>query len=272
MLRASGAARAFASRTPATSLQGQIVWVAGGAGVIGTGLARGLLNSGATVIVNSRHAGRLQKLADDLDRPERLIALKASLMPGDAPTTVAMAMDMSANRIDHVVAHSAVRWWASDADESSTLLQRGGFFNSSPEEYAQNAAQLGALHFAAAHSLVPRLSDHGTYTFVTSDADTVNAAPSSWAQINAHSVMSLAAAMCSELNVVGSKVRAGELRLGRLIRINRPQSEREANPREVPLSHDIGQIVAGIVAQGEGGLVEARDMSEFDRLKQKFHQ
>ena len=54
------------------SLYGQYAWVIGGAGTVGTGLCRGLLRAGATVLVNSRHPNRLTALADDLGHPEQL--------------------------------------------------------------------------------------------------------------------------------------------------------------------------------------------------------
>ena len=46
------------------------------------------------------------------------------------------------------------------------------------------------------------------------------------------------------------------------------QAERESEPRERPLSHTIGSVVAGMAAKGAGGLVQADDMPELLRLEQ----
>ena len=60
-----------AGRSP-PALDGQVAWVVGGIGVIGSGLVRGLLRAGATVIVNSRFPSRLEQLNDDLGSPEKI--------------------------------------------------------------------------------------------------------------------------------------------------------------------------------------------------------
>ena len=48
------------------------------------------------------------------------------------------------------------------------------------------------------------------------------------------------------------------------------QAERESEPRERPLSHTIGSVVAGMAAKGAGGLVQADDMPELLRLEQEL--
>ena len=92
------------------SLINQTVWVVGGVGVVGRGITRGLLQAGATVIVNSRSEERLDKIQASLGNPERLMLVHGSLLPGQASKTVADALDKTA--LNHVVAHGAVRWWA----------------------------------------------------------------------------------------------------------------------------------------------------------------
>lgn len=115
--RMSTAAVEVAERHPsvaATSnvpnLDGSIAWVVGGAGVIGSGLVRGLLRAGATVVCNSRHKPRLEALSQELNHPANLVTLHGSMMPGAAAETVERAMALTGGRLDHVVTHSAVRW------------------------------------------------------------------------------------------------------------------------------------------------------------------
>ena len=53
----------------------------------------------------------------------------------------------------------------------------------------------------------------------------------------------------------GWKLRVGELHLGEKLRLNRPPQEREKDPRQTPLSHEVGRVVAGLAANGGGGHV-----------------
>jgi NAD(P)-dependent dehydrogenase (short-subunit alcohol dehydrogenase family) len=90
------------------SLVGQTVWVVGGVGVVGRGICRGLLKAGATVIVNSRSAERLDRVSADLGHPQRLVTVHGSLLPGYAQKTVSETLSAQ-NQLHHVVAHGAVR-------------------------------------------------------------------------------------------------------------------------------------------------------------------
>ena len=266
----AAAPRAFASAAAPRPLEGQFAWIIGGAGAVGAGLARSLLDAGATVLVNSRRVNALATLSKDLDDHDRLIGVPGSMLPESAEETVAAVMNLTAYRLDHVIAHSAVRWWAADGgDETSTLTRRDSLLHVPPAEFSSIASQLSGLHYAAAHHLTPLMSHRGgSFTFVTSNADGAWGPRSSVAQINAHSVMGLASAMRSEME--GSTVRVSELRLGPGMRLNRPSAERESDPREKPLSQDIGRVVAGIVARGDSGLLQATDKFEFEMLKQKY--
>ena len=85
-------------------------------------------------------------------------------------------MELTGGRLDHVVAHSAVRWWvkAGECDETTTttLVPRGRMFDLSAEDFGNYACQLPRLHFEAARLMLPRLNDpsstsRSTYTFVT---------------------------------------------------------------------------------------------------------
>ena len=51
------------------SLVNKTCWVVGGVGVIGRGIARSLLQAGATVIVNSSDESRLEQINSDLYNP-----------------------------------------------------------------------------------------------------------------------------------------------------------------------------------------------------------
>ena len=234
------------------SLKGQTAWVIGGAGLIGRGIAHGLLRAGATVIVNSRHANRLTSLAEELGHPEKLVTINGSMMAGDAERTAAEALGVTGGMLSHVVAHSGVAWWSRESrDESSTLAAKA-LLSLSADEFATHAAQLPALHFSALRTLLPRIhpaeGGASTYTFVTGGTDgAAGSYVAPLAQLNAHAVYGLAAAARAEL--IKSPLKVAELRVN--LGINRPADERAADPRERPLSLDIGAIVAGVAADPE---------------------
>ena len=98
------------------------------------------------------------------------------------------------------------------------------------------------MQFAAARLLVPRLQqvEGASYTFVTGGAG--ESARSAMGQINAQAVWGLAAAMRSE----APTLKVAEVRVG--LKFNRSVEERREEPRDTPLSHDIGTICAGLAA------------------------
>ena len=183
-------------------LEGQVAWVVGGVGIVGSGLAHGLLAAGATVIVNSRHEQRLEKISEAMGHPARLVTVGASMLPGRAEITVEQVMDMTSNQLDHVVAHAGGRPWASGGgDETSTTYNRGSVLHIPADEYASAASQLGSFHFAAASLLLPRLTDagKGSYTFVTSSTSAAWGPRSYMTQVNSYGVMGLAGGPASAL-------------------------------------------------------------------------
>ena len=183
-------------------LEGQVAWVVGGVGIVGSGIAHGLLAAGATVIVNSRHEQRLEKISEAMGHPARLVTVGASMLPGRAEITVEQVMDMTSNQLDHVVAHAGGRPWASGGgDETSTTYNRGSVLHIPADEYASAASQLGSFHFAAASLLLPRLTDagKGSYTFVTSSTSAAWGPRSYMTQVNSYGVMGLAGGPASAL-------------------------------------------------------------------------
>ena len=261
------------------SLINQTCWVVGGVGVIGRGIARGLLQAGATVIVNARSDERLDRLAADLDNPERLILVKGSLLPGQAQKTVEEALD--ALPLNHVVAHGAVRYWTTKrvgCDETYSL-RPGPLFQYSPEEFVQASSQLASLHYTAAQELIPRIqfSDGpSTYTFVTGDGGGhPGGERSAIGEINSHHAWGLSAALRRE--DLGNDVVCREVRVD--MAVNRSAEERLAEPRDRPLSEDIGDLCAGLAssvihhnggATEHGQLLRLTDQETLEEMLQKY--
>ena len=90
--------------TPPASLEGKVCWVVGGVDTVGRNLVRGLLDAGAMVVVNSRTASRLEHLAETLGQPDRLATVHGSLLPEKADETISNVMNLTAQRLDHVLA------------------------------------------------------------------------------------------------------------------------------------------------------------------------
>jgi len=237
------------------SLVNQTCWVVGGVGVIGRGVTRALLQSGATVIVNSRAESRLQKLKTDLADPANLVLVHGSLLPGSAEATVAKVLSNN-TALHHVVAHGAVRYWtdSSGSDETFSLDNRR-LLDMNAEEFASASGQLARLHFNAASTLIPRLEGlsefDGTktsYTFVTGDGGGHSSGKRTGAgELNSYHIWGLSSGLRNELK--NSKVAVREVRVG--LQVNRSEEERKKEPRLRPLSEDIGDLCAGLASAGD---------------------
>ena len=264
-----------------------MVWVVGGAGAIGQGIARGLLKTGATVIVNSRHQPRLERMQEELGETSaeggRLVTVHRSMLPESAEETVRVVLDMTGSRIDHVVAHSGVAWWSADVDdgdehvddESAAYGSRRSVLEVPAAEFVTDSSRLSAMHHKAVQLLLPRLPCHASYTFVTSRESMLAMPRAGMAQINAHAVMGLAAALRQEAaHESWPFARVNELRLGEGMQINRSQRERERTPRSRPLTHDIGDIVAGMVAASDdsnaGQSIRASTPQELEAVRLQY--
>lgn len=233
-------------------LEGKVCWVVGGVDVFGRRVVGGLLDAGATVIANTRSPSRLEALVEGLGRPDRLHGFVGSLLPGSAEATVAEAMDMTANRLDHVVVHGGVRYWArrrGECDETGTLA-RDRLFDLSDDDFAKAAVQLPSLHFSAARLLLPRLAGDEGASYTTILGAPADAARSPLGGINVRACHGVAAALARErvdcrVNVVNVAVPGGA-----------PGGEEDA------FLDDLGALAAGIAGRTAGDAALALDINE----------
>jgi len=287
------------------SLANQTCWVVGGVGVVGRGITRGLLQAGATVIVNSRSAERLENLSETLDHPERLVTVHGSLLPGFAEKTASDTLSgAGGNGLNHVVAHGAVRWWArptpghyvgyeyrAGCDETYSLDIRAGerILDMTCEEFSTSSARLAALHFSAARALMPRLRDasanspvRSTYTFVTGDGSgKPGGGRTAMGEINSHHVWGLSAALRSELaEEAASHAAAGSIAC-REIRVGLPVhgtdgDDGAAGPTDRPISEDVGDLCAGLAAAPDrpgdnGRLIRLEEYGQLESLLREYN-
>lgn len=230
-----------AAAGPPASLEGKTIWVVGGVDTVGRSLVRGLLDAGGTVVVNSRSASRLTQLVETLGHPDRLATVHGSLLPEAADQQIHEVMNLTAQRLDHVVAHAGVCWWAGrgKCDESNTLGS-DRLFTISDEEFPQKACQLAALQFSAARRLLPRLSEQGSYTFVVGDGG--DDQRSALGAINLRACQGIAAA-CRHEAVVACRV--NEVRV---------QVDTAPGDKAAFLS-GLGNLTAGVAGNGEAAAV-----------------
>jgi len=285
------------------SLVNQSAWVIGGVGVLGRGITRGLLQAGATVIVNSRSQERLESIKESLGNPERLICVEGSLQADAASKTVVEALK-DVPLLNHVVAHGAVRWWARPSkasfsyyeyqaacDESYSLEKiksTAKLLDMPTELFLESSAQLASLHFSAAKNLMQRLEQSAkltkmpsTYTFVTGDGGgKPNADRTSMGEINSHHVWGLSAALRREMKQ-STDVFVREVRVG--LATTSPQKseeeeakdEKESKERNQSLSEDIGDLIAGLAAGGpkqddNGRLIKLEEFEQLDRMMTEY--
>merc|ERR1719265_629797 len=142
-------------------------------------------------------------------------------------------MEMTSGRIDHVVAHSGVRWWSRSGQLHDTSIGdvvpgdvRSHSLDLDPDEFRLRTSELPALHYTAAQLLLPRLLDTpgASYTVSTGGAGEQRSIIS---QVNAHAVWGLARGMREQYK--HSQCRIIEVRAS--LTIGRPARERSADPR-----------------------------------------
>jgi len=257
------------------SLVNQTAWVVGGVGVVGRGITRGLLQAGATVIVNSRSEARLQTLQETLAFPERFVTVHGSLLPGQSAFTVIETLKQ--RPLHHVIAHGAVRWWArpttgsfeyyefkAQCDESYSLNIKANdsLLNMKLDEFSPSSSQLASLHLSAAQQLIPRLSGNTpSYTFVTGDGSgKPGGERTAMGEINSHHVWGLSAALRHELK--GSKVTCREVRVGIPV-----------DGMKEPISEAVGDLCAGLAAKpvDHGRLIKLDSVDELQDVMREYH-
>jgi NAD(P)-dependent dehydrogenase (short-subunit alcohol dehydrogenase family) len=276
------------------SLANQTCWVVGGVGVIGRGIARSFLQAGANVIVNSSQESRLRQIASDLHNPSGLILVKGDLTPESAQATIDAALAVAPNghplRLRHVVAHGAVRYWTKQiagCDETYSLVDETAaqkrLLDMSPEDFVDTSSRLAALHFNAVKNLLPKLDvststdTHASYTFVTGDGGGhISGKRSATGEINSHHMWGLSAALREELKATNEEgedanVLCREVRVG--LPVNRSMEVQQSEPRDRPLSEDIGDLCVGIAVstKDNGKLIKIDSQKTLENNLVKFN-
>ena len=112
-------------------------------GVIGRGITRALLQSGATAFVNSREESRLQQIQSDLLNPEKQVLVHGSILSVSDKSTMEKVLSNN-TPLYHIVAHGGVRYWTPKAQESNEMfpLNNQRLLDISVENFASASGQL----------------------------------------------------------------------------------------------------------------------------------
>lgn len=82
---------------------GKVVLIAGGAGIIGSGIARAFIKRGATVIVPSRNKENLQKLRDYVNGSDKLVTIDGDIGDEKEVLEIKKKVVDQFGSIDHLV-------------------------------------------------------------------------------------------------------------------------------------------------------------------------
>jgi NAD(P)-dependent dehydrogenase (short-subunit alcohol dehydrogenase family) len=253
-------------------LTGQVVWVLGGHGIVGRGVCVGFLKAGATVVMNSTSTDVLKQLQHDLNDPANLICVKGTMhQPAGAIALTEAVMQQTGGKLQHVIAHSGVRWWGNltkETTEGQNPVAKD--LAKDAARFSASAAQEPLRHYIATQVLLPKLREipGSSYTFLTGGAGD----RALLAQVNAHAVWGLAKA-CSQ-DAQNSAVRIVELRSN--LHHEHLQDSVGVGQAEIGQifrrSADIGEICAGMVACkfGSRGLHHLNTFEDVDVFKSRF--
>jgi len=246
---------------------------------VAQGLAAGLLEGGATVVVPSRSAEKLAELRDCLGHPAGLATLHGGFAEGpvDGPPPIADQILSEFGRVDGVVAHGGLI----RSDTLGAGVAGRPILAVPGEKVLEDVSQLLGLHLRAAQALLPLMArvakqEPGAapgYTLVTSGLQ----GPRAEAHVQAEgpamtALYGLGLALRNAAAAMDVPVRVNEVRLA--MQINRADSERLAEPRQRPLSLDLGHLTGYLAEWGprapQGLRVRARSGPELEELLDHF--
>eukprot|EP01121_Diplochlamys_sp_Union-15-3_P002032 TRINITY_DN1175_c0_g1_i5.p1 TRINITY_DN1175_c0_g1~~TRINITY_DN1175_c0_g1_i5.p1 ORF type:complete len:248 (-),score=53.53 TRINITY_DN1175_c0_g1_i5:32-775(-) len=215
---------------------GKVVLVTGGAGIVGSGIAKHFIYQGATVIVPSRSESRLDKLKSYIKGKEsQLVAVATDIADPSgkgAEEVLKIIKEKFGGKIDHVVS-SLGSWW-----------EKGVTTKQPYEEFLNALHDFAGSHFVVAKYFLPLVANQegSSYTIITGGAgESPLNAESGFVTIGASALFGLYLALRAEFKQ--SPVKLNELRI--YIRIVYPEDVKQAweNPHDV-----VGTIVTGLAA------------------------
>lgn len=224
-----------------TELNGRVVLVAGGAGAVGEGVVRALVEAGATAVVPSRSEQRLATLRERLNDPARLVPITGDVgSPEGAPSVRDRAL-ASAGQVDAVVA-AIGGWWQGPhlVDVDADTWQR---------VFDDNLT----THFSVARTFLPVIRDRpgASYLMIVGDAADHPVTGASLVTVTSAGVLGMFRSLVHENK--DAPVRINALYLGPLVTRERPEGKPEwltageVGSYAAHLASDEAEMVSGSV-------------------------
>lgn len=233
------------------TLDGRVALVAGGAGTVGSGIARAFLRAGATVIVPSRSAARIEALRGEAEHADRLVGVEADIGSPEGAARVRDLVERDHGRLDHLVTSLGGAWTGGPVRE----LDLDGF-RAALREYCET-------HFVAMRALLPAMEhgdsrDGASYTIVSGVAGE-QLFDLAWGPVSVGAAALFGLGMVTRAEYADAAVRVNELRVGMRVLRQHPVS---GSPFEV--SHlDIGALTVGMArSQVRGEVIRVGDRTE----------
>eukprot|EP00850_Spirogloea_muscicola_P006342 SM000030S11351 [mRNA] locus=s30:243515:259426:- [translate_table: standard] len=211
----------------------QVALVAGGTGTVGSGIVRSFLAGGATVVVPSRNAQRLDTLRSECGETEELHLVKVDVSSEEGARYILKYIDGNLDgQLDHVVTSLGSGVWNTPVvgDKPLSFL-------------AEALSECCGTHYVVATKFLPRLQDRAgsSFTFISGSLGGSFMDGAGFTTIGAAALWGLSIAVRGEMR--DKAVRVNEFRIGTVVK------------RKTELSFGIGKVIAGIAA----GDSDARD-------------
>ena len=218
------------------NLNEKTVFVAGGAGSVGEGIVRSLLQAGATVITISRHQEKLDALRNYLGDvvSDRLVTFTGDLGDFNSAETVKDQILSQQEHLDAVVASLGSTW---KADLPMTQV--------SMDDWQQYLFTNLTTHFVCAHTFLPILenSQGSSYTLLGGAAAETVVPNYSLVGIPAAAQLMMAKILMQEMK--DRPVRINEVMINSLV--NTRNSADHAQPQWIT-ANEIGDYVAWLIS------------------------
>ncbi len=216
-------------------LEDTSAFIAGGAGAVGEGITRTLLDHGASVMVSSRSEAKLAALREYLGEElgERLLTIEGDLSTAEGAAAIEQSIEDHLGGLDIVVA-SLGGWTQGDElvnvprDTFDTIIDDGI-----------------TSHFMTAKALLPLLHEGGTYTMLNSGAALTP-------QPGAGPVSIVAAAQMMFKDVLAMEWEETPQRVNTVL-LATPVLTRRRDKTEADWVHatDAGEVIARLHTQGD---------------------
>ena len=218
------------------NLNEKTVFVAGGAGSVGEGIVRSLLQAGATVITISRHQEKLDALRDYLGDvvSDRLVTFTGDLGDFSSAETVKNQILSHQEHLDAVVASLGSTW---KADLPMTQV--------SMDDWQQYLFTNLTTHFVCAHTFLPMLENKqgSSYTLLGGAAAETVVPNYSLVGIPAAAQLMMAKILMQEMK--DEPVRINEVMINSLV--NTRNSADQAQSQWIT-ADEIGDYVAWLIS------------------------